>query len=371
MRDRDKQEVLRCIKNRINLPEPLYDIHALLECYDMRVYAKICCDRIADAGKIDEEHVYIDFLHSGHILFDRYGISDCGSILQSYISEKDFDELVEYVQLQSEHTAAKNELINLYRSCSRDLLLKWKSEEKEKDTDKYQFIKTELASRVGYWRLYLSIKKWIDEGIFFLKCFGTIRAIKRIAKVISQSDELSQEEKAIIPEKNEIISEENTIYSAAYQCFIQKNQVDTIKKWPEEKIKQYIFLGVKTYGVEYMRRTKRPGIQGITSRYAELSAIMQSIGAVTPKQLQQMFPISKEYDGDKYAMKDYYFTLRTLEKTGMDKPIGNEIEAAHLLWDYQNAEISCFLMAYMGCIEDMYIHEINNRPFKEFYGKEV
>ena len=70
-------------------------------------------------------------------------------------------------------------------------------------------------------------------------------------------------------------------------------------------------------------------------------------------------------------MKDYYFTLHALEKAGMDKPIGTEMEAAHLLWDYQNTDIEFFLMAYMGCIEDMYTYEIDDRPFKEFYGKEV
>ena len=46
------------------------------------------------------------------------------------------------------------------------------------------------------------------------------------------------------------------------------------------------------------------------------------------------------------------------------------MEAAHLLWDYVNDDISFFIMAYMGCIEDMYLHEINEEPFKEFYGKE-
>ena len=70
-------------------------------------------------------------------------------------------------------------------------------------------------------------------------------------------------------------------------------------------------------------------------------------------------------------MKDYYFTLHALEKVGMDKPIGTEMEAAHLLWDYQNTEISFFLMAYMRCIEDLHIYEIDDRPYKEFYGKEV
>lgn len=31
MKSEDKKEVLYCIKNRINIPEPLYDVHALLE----------------------------------------------------------------------------------------------------------------------------------------------------------------------------------------------------------------------------------------------------------------------------------------------------------------------------------------------------
>lgn len=371
MKSEDKKEVLYCIKNRINIPEPLYDVHALLECYDMGIYAKMCCNRMADTEKIDQEHVYIDLVSPGHILFDRYGISECEDILQSYINEDEFMELVKYVRVMSEHTAAKNEIINLYRSCSKDLLLKWEKDEKHTNSDKYQFVKAELTSRTAYWKLYLSIKKWIDKKKILIKYYDTIQIIKKTAKKIEQSGEATQEGKAVIPEKNGIISEKNAIYSAAYQRFIQKNQVDTIKIWPEDKIKQYVFLGIKAYGVEYARRKKRPGIQGITTRYVELSAIMQSIGMITPKQLQQMFPISKEYDGDKYDMKDYYYTLHALEKAGMDKPIGTEMEAAHLLWDYQNTEISFFLMAYMRCIEDMHIYEIDDRPFKEFYGKEV
>ena len=116
MKSEDKKEVLYCIKNRIDIPEPLYDVHALLECYNMGIYAKMCCNRMADAEKIDQEHVYRDLVSAGHILFDRYGISKCEDILQSYINENDFMELVRYVRIMSEHTAAKNEIINLYRS---------------------------------------------------------------------------------------------------------------------------------------------------------------------------------------------------------------------------------------------------------------
>lgn len=196
------------------------------------------------------------------------------------------------------------------------------------------------------------------------------RAIRGIVKEIEAEEEIVSEEKAVVPVKNEVNSEKNAIYSAAFQRFLQKNKINDVEKLPEDKRKQYIFLGIKAYGVEYARREKRPGIQGITNRYSELSKIMQSIGTITPKQLQQIFPISKEYNGEKWCCKDYYFTLHALKKAGMDKPIGSEMEAAHLLWDYQNTDIRFFLMSYMGCIEDMYTYEIDDRPFKEFY-KEV
>ena len=375
MDENTKKELKSYIRNRQGIPEPMFDIHSILKCSGVETWSKMCCERIAEADLIDSKHVHIAWLDPGHIHVDAVGIIKCEDILRSFITEEDYSNLEQYARLQREHTRIKNQMLDTYREYSKDKLRKLLKEVRGTDTDdKFiieELIKEELHARRFYWRTYLRLKKWLDDKIFYIKNYRLFRAIREIAKEIEAEEGIVSEEKTVVPEKNEVNSEKNAIYSAAYQRFLRKNQVNDVEKLPKDKAKQYIFLGIKAYGVEYARREKRPGIQGITNRYSELSKIMQSIGTLTPQQLQQMFPISKEYDGDRYEMKDYYFTLHALEKVGMDKPIGKETEAAHLLWDYQNTEISFFLMAYMGCIEDMYIYEIDDRPFKEFYGKEV
>lgn len=375
MDENTKKELKLYIRNRQEIPEPMFDIHSILKCSGVETWGKMCCERIAEADLIDSKHVHIAWLDPGHIHVDAVGIIKCEDILRAYITEEDYTDLENYAWLQREHTRVKNQMLDTYREYSKDKLRKLLKEVRGTDTDdKFiieELIKEELHARRFYWKTYLRLKKWLDDKIFYIKNYRLFRAIREIAKEIEAEEGIVSEEKTVVPEKNEVNSEKNAIYSAAYQRFLRKNQVNDVEKLPKDKAKQYIFLGIKAYGVEYARREKRPGIQGITNRYSELSKIMQSIGTLTPQQLQQMFPISKEYDGDRYEMKDYYYTLHALEKTGIDKPIGTEMEAAHLLWDYQNTEISFFLMAYMGCIEDMYIYEIDDRPFKEFYGKEV
>lgn len=374
MDENTKKELKLYIRNRQEIPEPMFDVHSILKCSGVETWSKMCCERIAEADLIDSKHVHIAWLDPGHIHVDAVGIIKCEDILRSFITEEDYSNLEQYARLQREHTRIKNQMLDTYREFSKERLRELLKEVRGTDTEgKFiteELIKEEFNARRFYWRIYLRLKKWLDDKVFYIRNYRLIRAIREIVDEIEAEEGIVSEEKAIIPEKTQVISEKNTIYSDAYQRFIQKNQPETIDKWPEDKMKQYIFLGIKAYGVEYARRKKRPGVQGITSRYAELSAIMQSIGMMTPKQLQQIFPISKEYDGDKYEMKDYYFTLHALEKAGMDKPIGSEMEAAHLLWDYQNTDIRFFLMAYMGCIEDMYTYEIDDRPFKDFY-KEV
>lgn len=374
MDENTKKELKLYIRNRQEIPEPMFDVHSILKCSGVETWGKMCCERIAEADLIDSKHVHIAWLDPGHIHVDAVGIIKCEDILRAYISEKDYSNLENYAWIQREHIRVKNQMLDTYREYSKDKLRELLKEVRGTDTDdKFiieELIKEELHARRFYWRTYLRLKKWLDDKIFYIKNYRLFKAIREIVKEIEAEEGIVSEEKAVVPEKYEVNSEKNAIYSAAYQRFLGKNQINDVEKLLEDKRKQYIFLGIKAYGVEYARREKRPGIQGITNRYSELSKIMKSIGTMTPKQLQQIFPISKEYDGDKYEMKDYYFTLHALEKADMDKPIGSEMEAAHLLWDYQNTDIRFFLMAYMGCIEDMYTYEIDDRPFKKFY-KEV
>ena len=313
MDENTKKELKLYIRNRQEIPEPMFDIHSILKCSGVETWGKMCCERIAEADLIDSKHVHIAWLDPGHIHVDAVGIIKCEDILRAYITEEDYTDLENYAWLQREHTRVKNQMLDTYREYSKDKLRKLLKEVRGTDTDdKFiieELIKEELHARRFYWKTYLRLKKWLDDKIFYIKNYRLFRAIREIAKEIEAEEGIVSEEKTVVPEKNEVNSEKNAIYSAAYQRFLRKNQVNDVEKLPKDKAKQYIFLGIKAYGVEYARREKRPGIQGITNRYSELSKIMQSIGTLTPQQLQQMFPISKEYDGDRYEMKDYYFTL--------------------------------------------------------------
>ena len=72
-----------------------------------------------------------------------------------------------------------------------------------------------------------------------------------------------------------------------------------------------------------------------------LTEAFRRVGKLTPRQLMQVFPVVKEYDGDHWGTKDYFYTLEAMRKHGLDKRIGRtNKEIHHVLWDYMNHSIS-------------------------------
>ncbi len=74
--------------------------------------------------------------------------------------------------------------------------------------------------------------------------------------------------------------------------------------------------------------------------FSLISSIKNMISTLTPREFQTIFPIDKEYDGEKYEMKDYFYTRRYIEKIGEDKPIGED--ALEFLWEYTNIDVMVF-----------------------------
>lgn len=71
------------------------------------------------------------------------------------------------------------------------------------------------------------------------------------------------------------------------------------------------------------------------------SGITSYLGMLTPNEFMQMFPIAKEYDGEKYQVKDYFSTMEAVNKLNPNKPIGEE-KIMYFLWDYHNITVSLF-----------------------------
>lgn len=62
----------------------------------------------------------------------------------------------------------------------------------------------------------------------------------------------------------------------------------------------------------------------------------------TPRDVLRMFPPTKEYDGERWGMKDYFYTIEKARAFGLDKPLGKHVEA--FLWDYMEPHLNMFLV---------------------------
>ena len=80
-----------------------------------------------------------------------------------------------------------------------------------------------------------------------------------------------------------------------------------------------------------------------------ISDVECDIGKLTPRELAQLFPAEKRYDGEKYQVKDYFTSTEFLNSLE-DKPMGAE-GALNFLWDYMNPQLMMFNMLVMKVID--------------------
>lgn len=79
-------------------------------------------------------------------------------------------------------------------------------------------------------------------------------------------------------------------------------------------------------------------LQHSKNLYQVIDAIFTVLGCLTVRNFIITFPITKEYDGEKWGCKDYFYTMDVLAKMEWDKPIGRD-KVYDLLWDYQNDDL--------------------------------
>ncbi|MDD9149230.1 hypothetical protein OYT88_11765 [Sporolactobacillus sp. CQH2019] len=76
------------------------------------------------------------------------------------------------------------------------------------------------------------------------------------------------------------------------------------------------------------------------------------LGQFTPREFMRVFPVDKEYDGEKYGSKDYFYTMNYLKSLDMDKPIGRK-NLSSFLWDYMNRTMLKFSAVKMDALSDV------------------
>ena len=74
----------------------------------------------------------------------------------------------------------------------------------------------------------------------------------------------------------------------------------------------------------------------------------ECMATLTPKEFIQIFPITKTYNGEKYQAKDYFSTMKEIQKYDPDSMIGDKIE--EFLMEYWNMDIIDFQVCKISCM---------------------
>lgn len=158
-------------------------------------------------------------------------------------------------------------------------------------------------------------------------------------------------------------------YFRALQKLLRKiqnydNPCDTfpeMKKEHKEDFNKLIFLFIKYCG---FKDCKNLNVEEIEIEFTGISLLDDMIGQLTPREFMQLFPIAKEYNGEKYGCKDYFYCINFINEFGIDNKIGDK--APIFLFEYWNWDINNYMVYWMEVVSCMNIMQGGKDPLIEF-----
>lgn len=146
----------------------------------------------------------------------------------------------------------------------------------------------------------------------------------------------------------------NTVTS----IFEKHNSIDD---WSQDELMKVALCGVKyiNYAIDIdsanhrLDNTYQTPFEVKQNAFNLIDALFGTIGRIKLKNLIKIFPIDKDYDGDKWGCKDYFFTMDVLREKGLDNAVGHD-GVFDLMWDYENRELRKLTVFYMSCMSAMY-----------------
>ena len=371
MEKETKEVVLIHIKDGTYVSDMMFDIQKLMARADMELYAKPCCDRIEAAGLVDKVHVLRIPPSPWRLQVDADGMEACREILGAYLQPEYLNEMHEIIKGCRNWTISVNNMLYSLRKISRkdlktdlmDAFVYKVGEDDEQDVT--ELFKAELKSRKFSGR----IRKLARRTAFVIQMLrmfpGPFQILVPFIKESWKSWNIVGNEPRI---------ESGGKYTKALRRFIDAHGGKSrVGKLQRSDLIKYIYLAVKTYGKE--NRTEVNHVKAykscleIENRYQELKKVMETIGRLTPMELLRMYPITKEYDGEKWGTKDYFYTMDKLKKLPADKPIGGAQDVAVLLWDYQNWDLTELLFQWQNVLEDLDIYCNDSGPHDELHDR--
>ena len=147
-------------------------------------------------------------------------------------------------------------------------------------------------------------------------------------------------------------------YLVIYSRIILKKLTEAIMLGyvdPEVR-KQLIYYSVKSIPLKYDEHANEFGRitdkKALDNLYATIQHTDHLIGQITPRELTQIYPIAKSYDGNKYGTVDYFSTMEKLEEFGMNELITDD-KVMDLLFNYDNAHIREYGCTKLCVISDL------------------
>lgn len=130
--------------------------------------------------------------------------------------------------------------------------------------------------------------------------------------------------------------------------------------------KQLIYYYVKEIPLRYASGhiTDRKTLDEI---YTIIGYTDYFVGQITPRELTQIFPIEKSYDGKRYGTIDYFSTMENLEELGMDEPI-TEDKVMDVLFNYDNTHICKYECAKLSVISGLRRCDGHPGIMEEYFG---
>ena len=368
MEKETKEVVLIHIKDGTYVSDMMFDIQKLMARADMELYAKPCCDRIEAAGLVDRVHVLRIPPSPWKLQVDADGMEACREILEAYLQPEYLDGMHDVIRGCRDWTiSVNNTLYSLRKISSKDLkaglmdnfVYKVGGED---EPDVTELFKAELESR----KLPGRIRKLVKRIFFVIQMLRMFPGPLQILVPFIKESWKSWNTAGIVPHV-----ESNGKYTKALRRFTDiHGGTRCIGRLQGVDLARYIFLAVKAYGkenhAEFNHTKAYKSCLEIENRYQELKQVMATIGRLTPMELLRLYPVTKEYDGEKWGTKDYFYTMDKLKKRLADKPIGDAQDVACLLWDYQNRDLAWLLLQWQNVLGDLHVYCNEPGPQDEF-----
>ncbi|MBE1554778.1 hypothetical protein [Sporosarcina limicola] len=161
-------------------------------------------------------------------------------------------------------------------------------------------------------------------------------------------------------EKPDYFSLYSTAFINTFESAVE--QYSIIKKFDLDTRRKLVWSGVKMINASKSRSKDRKGLE---IRFGLISTIKAIASGLTPREFQTVFPIEKSYNGEKYEMKDYFYTKKYIEEFGEDKIIGEDIE--EFLMEYDNWTVRFFMVGMMSVASDIRRMEGGKGLAEEFF----